>query len=351
MVWSVPIVDTPTFRASLACISRIDECDGDASTQRLIAQEGAELAERPVRQAVAMFAAGRNPSADMRQFFQRKAASGAFSIDHKCLRYAVVCMLLEPRLFAGEFDEPPLGGLGATALQPLAALVQFGTDALNGGASVNLAVARGGNRDNPEVNPNPVGRFELIGFRDVAGASQYPLAAHKTEIGLALAEGKQITLFLTGDKVQLHSAFERPDRNCVVAFEAQDALVIWLGSVGAEDGSNLAINLEGVGDLGNATDGGLSGQFKVDASAGVVRLVQVELPEGIGCKALGGNSRTGFVAALQRRLQDGGLFAGRQEFDSGNEFHSSYIDDFAAVARPAIPPPFENGGFSREKRQ
>jgi len=264
-------------------------------------------------------------------------------------------VLLEPRLFAGEFDEPLFGGLGATALQPFAALIQLGANALNVGSCVDFTVARGGDGDNAEVNPDPVGRLELFGFRNVAGASQYPLAPNKTEIAFAFAEGEQVALLLASDEIQFHAAFERPNRDRVVALETQDALVIGLGSIGAEDWGDLAIDLEGISHLGDAADGGLRGQFKVCASAGIVCLMQVKLPEGIGCKAFRGNGRAGVIAALQRRFQDGGLFACRQEFDGCNEFHASHIEAFAGVARerlaaPAIPPPLENGGFSREKR-
>ena len=133
LVRSVLRVDTSTSRASLARVARIDCDQRDASALRLVGEEGAELPERPVSQASALFAAGRNLSADVGQFFDPNPASSAFGIQHDSLRYAVVRMFLEPRLLPGEFDEPPLGGLGADALQHLAALGVTRADTLDVG--------------------------------------------------------------------------------------------------------------------------------------------------------------------------------------------------------------------------
>ena len=66
-------------------------------------------------------------------------------------------------------------------------------------AGIDLAVARGGDVDDPEIDADPVGRLKLLGFRDVARCGQHPLAAHEAEIDLALAEGEQIALLLPGD--------------------------------------------------------------------------------------------------------------------------------------------------------
>ena len=132
----------------------------------------------------------------------------------------------------------------------------------------------------------------------------------------------------------------------VVAFEAEDAIIVGLGRVVSEDGRDLAIDLEGVGHLGNAAHGGLRGQAEVSAKLRIAELVKVELPKYIGSEALGGERRTALVAALEGRAQDRRLFAGRLELDGGDQLHFSNIENFAperkeesALRRPLSPPP------------
>src|ERR1035437_858032 len=110
LIMSVPFVDRSAARAFLACVAWIDCDNRHTDTRGLVGKKGAELAERPVGQAVAMFAPGRYPSADIGQFLNRNSALGAFSIHHDGLRNHMVCVFLEPRLFAGEFLKPPFSG-------------------------------------------------------------------------------------------------------------------------------------------------------------------------------------------------------------------------------------------------
>ena len=213
MIGSVLRIDTAASRASFARVARVDRDHRDARALRLVGKEGAQLSERPVAQAGALGAAGRNLSADMRQFFNCDPASSAFGVQHDSLRYAVIFGGLEPRLLAGEFDETALGGLSADALKPLAALGEPGADALDGGAGVDLAVASGGDVDDPHVNAEPIGRLELRRLGNVARRGEHPFAAHEAQIDLSLAEGEQGALMLAGNELEPHPAFEGPDRD------------------------------------------------------------------------------------------------------------------------------------------
>jgi hypothetical protein len=83
----------------------------------------------------------------------------------------------------------------------------------------------------------------------------------------------------------------------------------------------------------DAADGGLCGQSEFSSSDSVVGLMQVELTEGVDSEPSGGNRRAGIVATFQRRPQNGGLFARRQELDGSNEFHTSYMEDYVMLRR------------------
>ena len=113
LIGSILLVDATTLTALPGCVARIDEDHGDASALRLVGDKGAKLSKSPIPQSCSLIAAGRDPSAYALEFFQGYAAAGAFSIQYDSLSDAVVCVLLEPRLFAGQFAETPLGSLGA----------------------------------------------------------------------------------------------------------------------------------------------------------------------------------------------------------------------------------------------
>ena len=355
LIRSVPLIDRPAARAALARVSRIDVSNRHASAQRLIGDEGAKLPERPIMQAVAIFAAGRNPRANMRQFFQRNTAQGAFSIDHNSLRYHVVGMFLKPLLLARHFLETAFCRLGTVALKPLAAFCKLPSRSLDFITSIELAVAIGGKRYNSKIDPKPIARFEAFSFRDVARAGEKPFSAHKAQVDLTLTEGEQITLLVTGNELEFYPAFNRPDRNRIVSLEAKDTVIIGLCSKGSKDRSNITIDLECVGNLGNASHGGLRGQSEVSAYLGIGQLMEVKLSQNASIEALCGKRGASVVTAFERRFENSGMLARRQEFDGGDKLHSSNIERFAVIARArlaasAIPPRPEGRGFSRRSR-
>ena len=333
---SVLRVDTTASRAAFARIARVNGDNRNAGALGLVGQESAELAERPVGQAGALGAAGRNLGANVLEFFKRDSASSAFGIQHDFLGNAVICVSLEPRLFAGKFDETTLGGLRPALLETGAPLGQLATRALYAGPAVNLAVAGRGDGDNAKINADPIGGLEAFGLWNVACCGKHPLAAHETQIDLALAEFEQGALVLASNELEAHASFERPYRNLVIAFEAEDAIVVGLRGVGAENRRDLAVDFECVGDFGDAAHGGLCGKAKVGARRGVGELVERELSQDAIGEALGCDSVAGFVAARESRLETGGLFAGRQQFDCGDELHVSYIEDMAVEVKTRL---------------
>ena len=355
MARPIPLVDRSTARTALARVTWIDGYNRHASALGIVGQECAELAERPVRQAIAMSAPGRYPSADIGQFLDRNSALGAFSIHHDSLRDHMVGMFLEPRLFAGEFLEPPFSGFGATPLQGFAASGEPGTYSLDLGTIVNFAVTGGCNVDDSHVNAEPILSLERLGFGNITGASEKPFPAHQTEINLAFAEDQKIALMLSGYEADFHPSFDGPDRNCIIATEPQDTFIVWLCSIGTENGGYFAIDLEGISDLGDGSNRSLCSEIEIGAGRGISQFMQIKLAEDTSRKTLGGKCRAGFVATSQRPLQDGSLCLCRKEFDGGDELHSSNIDWIVQMSNPqskfnGLPPRRERQGFRQRSR-
>jgi hypothetical protein len=87
-----------------------------------------------------------------------------------------------------------------------------------------------------------------------------PFAADHPQIDFVFAKGKQFA----AHERDLHSTSERPDADRVVGDKAKDAIVVRLGGMPTKrDQRVLAIRLlrrTGIGDFGDATNGGLSRQ-------------------------------------------------------------------------------------------
>jgi len=116
-------------------------------------------------------------------------------------------------------------------------------------------------------------------------------------------------------------------------------------------------DLEGVRDLGDGPHRRLSGQTEASSKIGVGQLVQVVLPEYLAVEANAREPRTRFIAARKRRSQACSLLTRRQHSESGDQLHtvkyglkSLLCQVRRAGDRPAIPPPPEGGGFSRETK-
>ena len=358
MIGSILLVDATTLTALPGCVARIDEDHGDASALRLVGDKGAKLSKSPIPQSCSLIAAGRDPSAYALEFFQGYAAAGAFSIQNERLRYAVVGVLLEPRLLTGEFAETALGSLGASLLKAVPALLMVAPGPLNVGTRVGCAVAIDGQGDDAKVNAKPVFSVELGRLGDIAGRGQIPLATDKAEIDFALLEGEQAPLMLAHHAGDGDATFECPHAcGSAVLHEPEDAIVIRLGGILAEDRGDLSVDFEGIRNLSDRPHGHLGGKAEAVADVTVSHLVQVELPEDRGIVPDPRKPRRSLVTARKRFRQRKRLRFRRDQLYGGNQLHAlKYRDDAMSIqerracARPAIPPRPEGRGFSRRFR-
>ena len=353
LIHSVPFVDTAAHCAFTRGVAGIDAQKRDTGAPGLVGQERSGLCEGPGVQAGSLTTASRYPGADMRQIFQRNAASGAFSGQHDHLRDAVVYVGAESPFLAGELAEATLGGLGATALQAGLAPCEPQANPLDVRAGVGSAVAVSGKVDNSKIDAEPLFRLELVGLWHVAGRGEIPLTANKTEIDFAFLESKQSALVFAHDDRNCDAAFDSPKADGIAAFDKPKyALVIRLSTIRTEARRNLAIDLESICYLGDRAHSCLSRQTKTVAQIMVGQLVKVKLTKYLGLKPHRRQPSRGFVAARKRRRQNNGLIWRRQKFYGCNEFHTfKYRGDLLSMqalscyARVTIPPSAKAGGF------
>lgn len=353
MIGSVLLVDATTLSALPGCVAWINKDYGNASALRLVGDEATKLGKSPVSQSCSLVTTGRNPVADTFEFFKGNAASGAFSVQYESFGDCVVGVFLEPRLFTGQLAQTPLSSLGATLLQPIPAFLVMAPYSLNIGARVDFTVAIDGQRDDTEINTKPVFGLELGSFWDVARRGEHPFAAHKAQINLAFAVGHQASLMVPHHDRDHDATFNGPQTDCGTVFdEADNAIVIWLGGVGAEMSLGIPIQLVGVGDFGDAADGGLSGQPEAGPGLGVTDLMQRVLPKCPGFPRKFRKPIAGCIAAFERRHQACGLIRRRHELQGGNQLHSFKYGDYSTrcqdgAMRPALSLPALKDRVSR----
>lgn len=330
LIRTVPFVDVSAARTPLRGVGWIDQFDRNTGDRGFVADEIPELPECPSVQSVPLLLAlGLGSIADMRQVFQRKAATGAFSFGNECLRNYVVFVFPEAALATGQAlkfaplvtaDRALCSGCRAALMVSAQGGVAV-TGSVDGIPAEGRAVARSGNVRNSEVYADPVFRAEFIGLGNLACADQKPLATDKGQVSLTLSESEGFVLPLASHERDFDASGQRPDRKGV-ALNRENALVIGLRREAPENGNYLAVDLEGVGNLGNATNGSLRCKSKVRAHRSISQFVQVELARLAVLKSMLRKPVAGGVAALKRLFQRLCLFLGRLELYCRNELHA-----------------------------
>jgi hypothetical protein len=359
----VGTIDRSAARAGLARVGGIDGDDRKTYEPRFVREKTAQLGKAPGMQTAALALLGPNSFPDVRQIFDGNPETMAFSPRNDFLADAVVDVFPEVGLSLGKLPQSPLRRLGAAALQPGPALGDFGSERLDIGACVAVTKTIEGDVDDAEVDAENAFDIDLFRVRHITDASDVPLALDQHQIDLALAKGEQPALPIAAYERDYGATVESPDRNGVVAFETEDAVIEWLRGVLAEchhfrRATARFVGGVSVGNLGDAADGDLGRDAELGAGVVVSRLVQIELADGSGSEADLGHPITGLVAALERASEQVGLRARRLQLDVGNQFHCSIMERFvlcvkmesattAGGARPAIPPRHECWGISR----
>src|SRR5205085_546035 len=104
----VPFVDVSAVVAFPRRVTWVDHRDRHAGDGRLVADELAELGERPRVQVAALSLVNRDPVADTAQILELDPATGAFGCCDELLADAVVHVPGEPGLAPPAFLEQPL---------------------------------------------------------------------------------------------------------------------------------------------------------------------------------------------------------------------------------------------------
>lgn len=326
MIGSVLTVDGSAARAAFARVSRVDEDHRNASALRFVLNKAAKLAECPIAQACSLFAAGRDPTTNAREFLKANRSAGALRKLNKLLRNAVVYCGLKSPLSPRKLFETTLCRLGAESLKTSSAKRHSSAYLFDGLTGMAGAVAIGRDICNTKIDTDSFERADQLRVIDVANAGEKELAAHEHQVDLALTMREKETLMLTHHGLDFDATVERPDRDDVVCLEGHDAVVVRLGRVLAERDLLwlVAVGLMrrvGVSHLGDAANGDLSSNAEHSPRLGVGQLVKVELTRLARLEAFCRQEIACLIAALKGIPELLGLLVCRQELDVGDQFH------------------------------
>jgi len=336
---AVGLLTVAALIAGATRIARVDCDEEDTVELGLVRQEGPQLVECPSAHLRTLAFAEPGPAADPRQLFDGDPASGVFGACDDLLGDDVVLVLTEP-LFA--IPNPPQRTAGVaprTALVVASYLLPEGSTGavvlhphgLHRVPGETFTIGCRGEVGDPQVNTKKIGEVLRVQGFNVAGGVQEEHSVDETQIAFALSSTEQLSLPRTTREGDLDTSLDGPDANdLLVHLPGHQAVVVGNATLGTESPLRLLIDLVGVGNLGDGTDGGLGREPKRLAPLMVAEVVESVLSESLGL--LG--SRTQPVAQGIRRNQGTGkklrLLRRRKQLDLGDELHISSIDDLLA---------------------
>ena len=198
------------------------------------------------------------PRADAREFFQGNPAPGAFSLLYDAFADAVVHVGSEATLLARQFLEATLGRFGAFLLQALAQAMMAMADIVDVLGRVYLAIGIGGNIDHAKIDTEEAVNVNRIRRFDFARAKQVELTANQAQVAFAAMTAKELKLSSPANERHLLPTIERPDAHLLrIEFPGQHAAVKGDRAIQSKCALMPAVELVGIGNLGDTTDGHL----------------------------------------------------------------------------------------------
>jgi hypothetical protein len=176
----------------------------------------------------------------------------------------------------------------------------------------------------------------------VNGGEEIPAAVSIDEIAFALPKGEEAARAVVTDERDAATSRDRPEGGPVGSI-AEDAVVVGDGAVRTESASPLAVQLLGVGHLGNQAHDNLGAQVEADPDVSISLLVESELAEGVGLPGGLTDSIGGVVGALQGGEEGGHVLGGGLKLQLDDQLHVASIanDSFHVKAwngGAAVPP-------------
>lgn len=326
---SVLLVNEPTHRACLRSVGRVDMDEGNSGKSRLVCQELSELMKRPSVHCGPLGLAEPYPIADAGELLHRDAATGALSHGHNAFRDNVIDIRYKEGLLSSASPEQASSRGCSFLLQALAEARLPATVGDEQSPTVPVAVAGGGDVDDPQVYAKEAGRRRQWSFRTINTGEQKPFATTQHKIGLADLVGAYQSHLTraAGDPQTFDSAGCRPNRDrrgisSVGDLPGQAPRVEWLRADFPPPVLTGTAARIGISNFSDDTDGRLGRQAKSRSDLRVEPPVSVVFSEDLALEHAGGQPIGCGITGMQGRRQCNGLALRRQQPDLDRQLHT-----------------------------
>lgn len=335
---TIGLVDQAAPRASSAGVAWIDKYDCDPLERRLVDNQRSQFVEPPICHPCPLAPLNLDPIPDAFEVFDGDQAPAAFGVGNDGFAQDVVGVALKARLFAAIAFERTSRGTSVDLLQSSATRLSSPTHGVNLLAGIRLPGVVYGQVDYAHVDAERILYSDKGSFVHVAGRGENPLTTHEHQVDLAFSALEHLPLPTTAGKRDTQATSNGPNRDSIFAWKkAEDSLVVGLRRVSAKLARFvLSADLECVGDLGDAPDRRLSRESESLTHRSVSQMVQVELPRLPGIDAECCDPVASRVASLKGFAESDGLIFGRQQTNSGDEFHSDALLRFDVPTNDSI---------------
>ena len=331
---AIGLVDVAARWASPRSVTRIYGHEFDASDGGLVAEERAQLKERPSRVHRSLVFSGRYPVANSRQVFNGNPSPGAFSLRDDLLRDHVISVGTKTGLLAREFFEVTLRRLCADRLEHVAQTLVALAHGLDDLSTVGFTIGVDGKVSDTEVDTEPAFWIDWRTIRNINGHVKKPLSLAKYEVGLSSHTFKTCFVIRATDEGNKNATRDGQERNTIHCLKAQNSLVVGNGRMFSKTTQLGLIPLICPGNLVNCEQRHLSRQPKLLAHVSVVKLLQLVLVRRSQLKRSLCQPITRFVHSHKCRQQQGSLLKRRKQFCRGNKFHFLEYDTLKSICQP-----------------
>ena len=315
-------------------VSRVDVADRKPDTRGLVGDLRLEIAKGPRVQDASLRPGSPYPHAYAVEVLEGDPARGAFGRGDDLLGDTVIHMRGEATLLEPPFAKQPLRALRPFALKLSPEPIGASAKAIQVGTGEVLAVARGGNVHDADVNAEPTEDLLLLDVRDLNGDEEVELRTAHHEVCFASFVGEERALMLTADERDGLPPQESPEAGRI-DLPGQDACVVRDRPERAESSPRLPVQLVGVRHLGGCAHDHLRGQVgKGCAGFDVGDFVQRELAEDLLVPSLARDPVACLVRAPHRGRERLRLIGRRPKFHLHDKLHHPGVAHSSLDARP-----------------
>ena len=324
LTFTIGFVAVAAYRASSACVTRVNKIDGYASPFLFVDDKIFQLIKSPISYLPSHLAPEAVGSfSDTLKVFQNEGLTRKKCRLHKLLRNHMVDVATKTGSRAAHLFERTLCPSRASLLQSRTVSAISAAAGFDGFARILVAVAVCGNLDNAEVNAQNAFGDNQGRVRNADRRHQVERAVNESKVGFTLPKRKKSALVLTADERQFQSSVNRPNADLTfVGVPSQDTVIKGDCARRLKRALGALVEFIGVRDLADTPDYHLCRQARHGSLFGVLPFVKRVLSEGLVCPPPRADAVANGVRGLYGALQGVRLFGGEDQFNLCVKFQS-----------------------------